>query len=65
MKCGGKLLLTVSEGNILKYLGTSKELAEKYNLSDYLKQRLNLVQMEVDSLFKNDMKKQVSLSDYM
>ena len=64
-KCGGKLILTVSEGNILKYLDTSMELAEKYGLSDYLKQRLSLVKKEVDSLFTNELKKQVSLSDYM
>ena len=64
-KCGGKLILTVSEGNILKYLDTSLELAEKYHLSDYLKMRLNLVKTEVNSLFTNELKKQVSLSDFM
>ncbi|MCX6694962.1 MAG: DNA polymerase II large subunit, partial [Candidatus Altiarchaeota archaeon] len=64
-KCGGKLILTVSEGNIRKYLKTSMNLVEKYHLSDYLKQRLNLVNMEVDSLFTNQLKKQVSLADYM
>ncbi|MFH0860349.1 MAG: DNA polymerase II large subunit [Candidatus Altiarchaeota archaeon] len=63
--CGGKILLTVSEGNVRKYLGTSMEIAEKYELSDYLKQRLKLLGMDVDSLFTNDLSKQVSLADYM
>ncbi|MBD3261351.1 MAG: DNA polymerase II large subunit, partial [Candidatus Altiarchaeales archaeon] len=64
-KCGGKLLLTVSKGNIIKYLETSQNLAEKYDLSNYLKQRLNLIHREVDSLFINDKNKQVSIADFM
>ncbi|MFC2154028.1 DNA polymerase II large subunit, partial [Candidatus Altiarchaeota archaeon] len=64
-KCGGKLLLTVSEGNIRKYLGFSRELAENYDLNDYLKQRLELLSRQVDSLFTNDLSKQSSLAEYM
>jgi len=63
--CGGRLLLTVSKGNITKYLKMSMELAEKYNLSDYLKSRLRLLGRDVESLTTNDLKKQVSLSDFM
>jgi len=65
MKCGGRLLLTVTEGNIVKYLNTSKNIAEKYQLSDYLKQRLDMLEMEVSSLFTNDLEKQVSLAEFM
>jgi len=64
-KCGGKLLLTVSEGNIRKYLETSIKLADKYGLPDYLKQRLSLLGREINSLFTNELSKQVSLSDFM
>ncbi len=64
-KCGGRILLTVSQGNITKYLGMSKKLAEKYNLSDYLKSRLNLLEKDVESLTTNDLEKQVSLADFM
>lgn len=64
-KCGGKLILTVSEGNIRKYLETSQDLADKYNLSNYLKQRLALLERDINSLFINDLNKQASLSDYM
>lgn len=63
--CGGKLLLTVSEGSVRKYLEISTELAEKYNLPDYLKQRLVLLKREIDSLFTNDLSKQVGLADFM
>ncbi|MBN2251619.1 MAG: DNA polymerase II large subunit [Candidatus Altiarchaeota archaeon] len=64
-KCGGKLLLTVSEGSIRKYLEISINLCEKYEASDYLKQRLQLLKRDIDSLFTNDLSKQISLSDYM
>lgn len=64
-KCGGKLLLTVSEGSVRKYLSISLDLGERYNVSDYLNQRLILLQKEVDSLFTNELSKQVALSDFM
>ena len=63
--CGGKLLLTVSQGNITKYLQMSMELAEKYDLSDYLKSRLRLLERDIHSLTTNDLDKQVSLADFM
>ncbi|VVB52428.1 DNA polymerase II large subunit [uncultured archaeon] len=65
VKCGGKLLLTVTEGNIRKYLDTSIALAETYDLSPYLKQRLNLLKSEVFSVFTNQTKQQASLADFM
>jgi DNA polymerase II large subunit len=64
-KCGGKLLLTVSEGSVRKYLGISMGLIEKYGTSSYLKQRLQLLEREIDSVFTNELSKQVSLSDFM
>lgn len=64
-KCGGKLLLTVSEGTVRKYLDISTNLSERYRLSDYLRQRLFLLKREINSLFTNDLSKQVSLSDFM
>ncbi len=63
-KCGGKLLLTISRGSIEKYLELSKQLVEKYSLPHYLKQRLMLVEREIESIFESDQSKQFSLSDY-
>jgi len=63
--CGGRLLLTVSKGNITKYLGMSLKMATDYELSDYLKARLDLVGRAVESLMTNDLEKQVSLADFM
>ncbi len=49
--CGGKLLLTISKGSIEKYLKTSINLADRYNLDTYTKQRLQLIKEEIDNLF--------------
>jgi len=63
-KCGGKLLLTINKGGIEKYLRISKEMAQKYGLSDYLKQRLGLVEKDLALLFPEE-KNQHSLSEFM
>jgi len=63
-KCGGNLILTISEGGIKKYLDTSIKLAEKYDLSNYLKQRLMLLKNNTDSIFQSS-KKQKNLSEFM
>jgi len=64
-KCGGKLILTVSRGNIEKYLRMAMEIAEKYGVSDYTKQRLQLVKKEIESVFESDKVKQISLADFL
>jgi DNA polymerase II large subunit len=50
-KDGGKLLLTISKGSIEKYLETSIQLAERYDLDVYTRQRLDLIRDEIDNLF--------------
>ena len=59
--CGGKLLFTVTEGAIIKYLGPAISLAEKYNLPAYLKQTLELTQDRVIGTFGKDKDKQEGL----
>ena len=63
-KCGGKLLLTVNKGGIIKYLELSKSLSERYELPDYLKQRLMLIEREIKSIFEDEKVKQFSLAEY-
>ncbi|MFH1592926.1 MAG: DNA polymerase II large subunit [Candidatus Woesearchaeota archaeon] len=60
-KCGGKLLFTISEGSIVKYLEPSLFLAEKYNLPTYLKQSLELTKLRIESVFGKDKDKQTGL----
>lgn len=64
-KCGGNLLLTINKGGIEKYLQISREIAEKYELSDYTKQRLELIEKEIKSIFEDEKNKQTGLSDFL
>jgi len=64
-KCGGRLILTVHEGSVRKYLDVSIKVAEEFGVSSYTKQRLQLLKIEVESLFKNDKAKQTGLADFM
>ena len=63
-KCGGKVILTIAEGSVRKYLKISKEIAEKYDLADYIGQRLKLVEDNINSVFINDKSKQYNLVDF-
>ncbi|NYT02326.1 MAG: DNA polymerase II large subunit [Methanosarcinales archaeon] len=64
-KCGGKLILTVHEGSVRKYLEVSIKVAQDYGVSSYTQQRLQMLKMEIDSLFNNDKSKQTGLADFM
>ncbi|MGC8547457.1 MAG: DNA polymerase II large subunit [Candidatus Micrarchaeia archaeon] len=50
-KDGGKLLLTISKGSIEKYLNVAISLAERYDIDNYTKQRLQLIKDEIASVF--------------
>ncbi len=64
-KCGGNIVLTVHEGSVKKYLETSIRIADEYNVRHYTKQRLELLEIEMRSLFENDKVKQKGLADFM
>jgi DNA polymerase II large subunit len=49
--CGGKIIFTVSEGFIIKYLELSIKLAEKYKVPIYMRQTLELLKQRVESVF--------------
>lgn len=63
--CGGKLIFTISHGSVIKYLGPSLTLAEKYDFSPYLKQCLELVKADVDHIFGKEKDKQVGLGTFL
>ncbi|MGZ4908099.1 MAG: DNA polymerase II large subunit [Halobacteriota archaeon] len=64
-KCGGKIVLTVHEGTVTKYMERSIRIAEEYGISRYTRQRLTLLEMSVTSLFESDATKQMGLADFM
>lgn len=63
-KCGSNLILTVSEGSVRKYLEVSMKIAKDYDISDYTKQRLQLLSAQIDSLFSGK-REQMGLGDFM
>jgi len=60
-KCQGKLIFTVSEGFILKYLQPTLDLANKFELPPYLKQSLDLTKLRIESMFGKESEKQEEL----
>ena len=63
-KCKGKIIFTIHEGGIKKYLEPALDLAEKYNLSPYIKQSLELTKRYIDSVFGKELEKQEALEKW-
>lgn len=64
-KCNGNLTLTVHEKSVKKYLEISKDIAQRYNIPHYAKQRITLVEKSIDSLFTSDKIKTTKLTDFL
>jgi len=60
-----KIILTVNEGGVRKYLEIARTLAAEFELSDYLQQRLELINQEIDSVFRNEKPEQRSLAEFV
>ena len=60
-KCGGRLIFTISEGSIIKYLGPSISLAENFGCDEYLKDSLYLIKFRLEQMFGKDKEKQARL----
>ena len=62
-ECGGKVLLTISEGTIKKYLIPSEELIDNYQISPYTRQQVMILKNTIQSLFGKD-QRQSGLSQF-
>jgi DNA polymerase II large subunit len=63
--CEGRLLFTISEGSVVKYLNKMIELSDEYNLPPYSQQSIDLLRNRLDSVFMKDPEIQAGLSDFM
>ncbi len=63
-KCGGKLLFTISEGSVTKYLSHTLFLASQYNLPPYSNQAIDLLKRRIESVFGRDPEKQAGLGEF-
>ena len=65
-KCGkSTIILTIHEGSVRKYLKIAQNMARQENLSPYLIQRLDMIEKEIDSIFKSDAVQQKGLFDFV
>ncbi len=63
-KCEGKIIFTVSEGSVIKYLEPSIQLAERCALPAYLKQTLELTKERIESVFGKEKERQEGLGKW-
>ncbi|MBE6524907.1 MAG: DNA polymerase II large subunit [Thermoplasmata archaeon] len=63
-KCNNPLNLTVHEASVKKYLEISKTIGEKYGLDSYTRERVEILEMNMNSVFNNDKIKKCKLSDF-
>ncbi|HDS45387.1 MAG TPA: DNA polymerase II large subunit [Methanomicrobia archaeon] len=64
-RCGGKIVPTVHAASVRKYLEVSLRIAEEYHVSRYTKQRLELLDKDIQALFPVALEQQKALSDFM
>ena len=61
----GNIILTIAPGSVVKYLEIVKKIVRQYELSDYLSQRIELIEEEIGSIFNDEGTKQKSLGEYI
>ena len=62
--CGGKIIFTISEGSIIKYMEAALNLARTFKVSSYLLENLEIVQSDIWSIFGREKEKQEALSRF-
>ncbi len=63
-KCRGKIIFTISEGSVVKYLEPSISLANKFDVPTYLKQDLELTKRRIEAVFGRDAEIQQGLGQW-
>lgn len=64
-RCGGNVIPTVHEGSVKKYLDMSRRICEEYNISEYTRQRVEVIDMNIESTFGEEKIEQLGLADFM
>ncbi|MFA6073512.1 MAG: DNA polymerase II large subunit [Candidatus Woesearchaeota archaeon] len=62
--CNGKIIFTISEGSIVKYMDYSILLSKKYNVNPYVRQIIELTQRRIESVFGKEKEVQKGLKDW-
>jgi DNA polymerase II large subunit len=62
--CNGKIIFTISEGSIIKYMDYSTLLSRKYNVNPYVRQVIELTQRRIEGVFGKEKEVQKGLKDW-
>jgi DNA polymerase II large subunit len=60
-----RLIYTISEGSVKKYLGKTLELIEVEGVSTYVRDTIKLLERRIDSVFGKEATKQTGLGGFM
>ena len=63
--CKGKLLFTIAEGSVKKYLEATMKLTRINGISPYMQQSMKLLKEGIESVFGKDTTKQIALNDWL
>ena len=63
-KCYGRIIFTIAEGSIVKYIEPAMSLIERYELPVYLRQTLELTKDMIESIFLQEKEKQMGLGKW-
>lgn len=64
-RCGGKIIQTVHEGSVKKYIEMSRKICTDYDISEYTHQRIEMLDMYLISTFGEEKEIQLGLADFM
>jgi DNA polymerase II large subunit len=65
LKCGGRIIFTIAEGSIIKYLEIARQLAAKFSVPEYTKQNIELLKVAIESVFGREKEKQQELKQWI
>jgi len=64
-KCGGKIIFTINEGGIVKYVEPALKLIQDYDVPPYVKQNVEMTKKYIESVFGKEKEKQVGLGQFL
>jgi DNA polymerase II large subunit len=64
VKCNGKIIFTISEGSIIKYLEPTISLGQKFNIPTYLQQTIDLTKKRIEEYFGKEEESQAGLGKW-
>jgi len=65
LKCRGRIIFTISEGSVIKYLNPTINLVNTYEIPVYLKQSIALLQRTIESVFGKEKERQEGLTQWI